>query len=170
MHPTWPSLFTQARPRGRVVAPPTPCCGPQPAVSRRVVAWPLGCVAGQVVVSWPSAARRHGSVVVMSRHSSLTSCSPGHNTLQCIAIQKPSSQPLLVTIHFGVLQYNCPAASPSLSITIQWCIVILTQPFKPTMSQYNGCIVTHSPATQAAAYCNTIVAHKAMSQYNFIGQ
>ena len=85
------------------------------------------------------------------------------DTLPSLALQ-PQSQYTLVYCN-TIAQPTSPS-----HVTIQWCIVILTQPFKPTMSQYNDCIVTHSPATQAAVYCNKISTHKAMSQYNFIGQ
>ena len=189
-----------------------PCRGAPSAVSwrrqHRVVAWPLGRVAGLAAVSWHAGGRVVALNRAVSRHKACSlapflvtihlgvlqyklshSIHCCHDTMTCITTQffpQPASLSITIQpVYFDTLpspalqpqsQYTlvyCNTISQLTSpsyVTIQWCIVILTQPLKPTMSQYNDCIVTHSPATQAAAYCNTISTHKAMSQYNFIGQ
>ena len=117
-------------------------------------------VVGLAAVSWPSAACRHDRVVA------------------CLATQRPCLLPLLVTIHHGVLQYKPSHSSPCCHDTMS-CIPTQFSPSQhSSLSQYTRCIVTHFPATQAAAvtiqslyrdtaclpsqgnpYCNTPPAH-----------
>ena len=135
-----------AGPQRRVAARRQPCRGRVSCSSCRVVAW-----------------------LAVSRDTPQLARLPMSQYNPCIAIhfQPPALQP---QSQYTLVYCNTIAQPTSPShVTIQGCIVILTQPFKPTMSQYNDCIVTHSPATQATSYYNTISTHKAVTIQILLG-